>query len=171
MNSTNFCFFLIFILCQNSCIFKNEASEECYDLSGTSSRVEESNYFESLQVDSLVQVDADKEQVFGFRNNPFNLHSGHKLIVFLNNNCIYKGPFKRSIEVNLNALLEEGVRAHFHFKVAETDEDTGIEKYYTFNTKSTMSWRKKYIFIQTVFMPTNSDPNERVVFFPTSYYQ
>ena len=101
-----------------------------------------------------------------FLNNPFNLNNNNIVSIYVNNNLVYRGVFKNSIDLkgNPDVLFKNDKRMIFTMDIL-TDRTKKTIWAHRFTSKIIFTWRKEYHIIYCGFLPTNEDV-EKVFFIP-----
>lgn len=103
---------------------------------------------------------------FRFLNNPYNLNENNIISIYVNNNLVYRGEYKKNLELkgNPNILFVNDHRMAFKLEIL-TDKTKNKIWEHRFSSKETFSWNTDYKIIYCGFFPTNEDV-ESVFFIP-----
>jgi len=157
----------IFVLCFLISCYGCEMSEDVrnIELGGIKELLPSDKYFEEINLNGIQQSDKLNQYIV-FANNPFYLNENFDLVIYLNNQCIYKGVFKNPIQLNLNNLINDEVRADLFFEVFPPPNSKGEKYLHRFITKKTIIWDTNFKFIYVAFFPNNKGIEDRIYFFP-----
>jgi len=135
------------------------------ELGGIKELLHSDRYFEEISLKEIQQTDELKHYIL-FANNPFNLDKNFDLAIYINNECIYKGVFKNSIQLNLDNLIGDTDIVQLFFEIFPPSNSKGEKYLHRFITKKIIIWDTNFKFIYVAFFPKNKDKEDRIYFFP-----
>lgn len=154
--------FLVVLIAIYGCNFQSD--ECCIELGGNKQIVQSVSYFDKISQIEPMQGDTLSQYIV-FANNPFALDESFDLIIYANNQCIYKGEYKQAVEVYLGTLIKHKERVHFFIEIIPSNKSQKETYLHRFNTKKTIIWDTDFRYIYVSFFPNNEE-DDRIFFFP-----
>lgn len=112
------------------------------------------------------EVDGSFWIKFRFLNNPYHLNANNIISVYVNDNLVYRGIYKKNLELkgNPEVLFADSQRMVFTLEIL-TDKTKNKIWEHRYSCKETFLWNSDYKVIACGFSPTNEDV-ERIFFIP-----